>query len=526
MRIAYFFISLFVIISCVEKQKTDTVMTPKIDTTSVAKIIAIDSTYFYHKKYDSIVESFYRTTNFNTVWIGSKKRKKLIDLLGQVEQEGLFKRDFDLKEIRKKEKQFAQLSEKELIDYDLLLTQNLYNYVNKVAVGSVKPKDLYDNWDLKENEVDLIQLLLNFQQKEFFEEAVKEVRPKHIVYHRLVTALKRINKLPKDNFKKLEIKNKIVLNDTNEVVLNVKKRLVYWGDLKLVDSLTLVYDSITALAVKKFQIRHGLGVDGIVGKETVYALNITKQQRKEQIIANLERWRWYPRNFEEEYLIINIPDYSLHCIKKSDTTRTHKIIVGRPDRMTPVLSSKLTHLIYNPTWTVPPTILRKDVIPATRRDRSYLSRKKISLFDASGNRVGIDNWTPQNAYTFRYVQSPGIYNSMGQVKFMFPNRFSIYLHDTNTRGFFIQDIRALSSGCIRVQNPFELTEYLLDDSENWSLEKIEEAINTGKTKAVNFNKDIFIHVLYWTAWSEKGTLHFRDDLYHLDTELYQKLRRH
>ncbi|MDO9261085.1 MAG: L,D-transpeptidase family protein, partial [Flavobacteriaceae bacterium] len=299
---------------------------------------------------------------------------------------------------------------------------------------------------------------------------------------------------------------------------------IYWKDLKPMDSITPIYDSITELAVKKFQLRHGYAPDGIIGAGTIHALNFSKNQRISQIVANMERWRWYPRNLGKEYLIINIPDYTLHTVKNSDTTPTHKIIVGRAERKTPVLSSKISHLIFNPTWTIPPTILKKDVIPAVKRNKKYLSNKRITIYNAQNVVVSIDDWNPKQAGSYRYVQSPGSNNSLGLVKFMFPNRFSIYLHDTNSRGFFEQEIRALSSGCIRVQNPFELTEYLLDNPEKWNLKTIDETIKTGKTIKVSFDKTVFIHIFYWTCWSENGKLQFRDDLYHLDAELYQKMK--
>jgi len=404
-----------------------------------------------------------------------------------------------------------------------LLTENLSRYVQKVSKGSLDPNKLYTNWELKENNINFKTLLLNFQKKDSFDYAVNEASPNHIVYKRLKTALKILNALPKDHFKKIEVKGKIILNDSNPALIDIKKKLIFWKDLKPLDTVTSIYDETTELAVKKFQMRHGLAPDGVIGIGTTGALNFTKEQRKKQIIANMERWRWYPRKFENEYLIINIPDYVLHVVKNQDTVRTHKVIVGRTDRKTPVLSSKLTHLIFNPTWTVPPTILRKDVIPAAARNRDYFSRKNITIYDSNNKVVSVGNWNIKRARSYRYVQSPGSTNALGLVKFIFPNRFTVYLHDTNTRGFFEKDIRALSSGCIRVQNPFELTEYLLDDPEKWNLEQIMEAINTGKTRQVNLNKAIYIHVFYWTAWSENGSLQFRDDLYNLDMDLYKKL---
>jgi len=275
--------------------------------------------------------------------------------------------------------------------------------------------------------------------------------------------------------------------------------------------------------MKKFQIRHGLAADGVIGKGTVEALNFSKKKRKEQILANLERWKWFPKDMGKEYLIVNIPDYKLNLVKDKDTFRTHKVIVGRAKRATPILSSRLSNVILNPTWTVPPTILREDVIPSISKNRNYLAQTNMKVYDRNGNEVIANNWKLSNAKSYRYVQSPGSFNSLGMVKFSFPNRFSIYLHDTNHRDFFGKQKRSLSSGCVRVENPLELAEYLLGDKENWNLEKITETLQSEKTQHIKLKKEIKIHILYWTAWSENNTLIFRDDIYNLDAVLYRKL---
>jgi murein L,D-transpeptidase YcbB/YkuD len=519
--IAVFYIFIL-LISCEQKALPKIVELPKIEITAAGKIIPIDSTKIAKMK-DSSVLAFYHKTENKTFWLADSSRIKIIKLFNHVQEDGLFPKDFDLKKIQNSEENIANLSDSKLVDYDILLTENLSRYVQKVSKGSLNPNKLYNNWDLKENDLNFKALLLNFQKKDSFDFALNAATPNHIVYKRLKTALKIINALPKDHFKKIEIKHKIELNDSNEVIIEIKKKLIYWEDLKPLDTITTIYDEATQLGIKKFQMRHGLGTDGVIGVGTVQALNFSKEDRKKQIIANMERWRWYPREFEPEYLIINIPDYSLRVVKNNDTIRTHKVIIGKPVRKTPVLSSRLTHLIFNPTWTVPPTILRKDVIPAATKNRSYFSSKNITIYDSYNCVVNPSDWNISKARSYRYVQSPGVTNSLGLVKFMFPNRFTVYLHDTNTRGYFEKDIRALSSGCIRVENPFELTEYLLDDPENWNLEKIDEAINTGKTREVRFSKEVYIHIFYWTAWSENGTLQFRDDLYNLDMDLFKKL---
>ncbi|MGV8946269.1 MAG: L,D-transpeptidase family protein [Lutibacter sp.] len=522
MKLIAAFLIFFFLISCKDKKPIKIVEVPKIEITKEGKIIPIDSTKINAIK-DSSVMAFYNAIQNKTFWLTNLNRKNIVTLFNNLQNEGLFPKDFDLKKIQNSEKIFDSLTDSKLVDYDILLTENLSRYVQKVSKGNLNPKKLYSNWELKENNINFEELLLNFRKKDSFDYAVNAASPNYIVYKQLKTALKIINGLPKDNFKRIEAKAEIVLNDSNSALINIKRKLIYWKDLKPLDSLTFIYDEATELAVKKFQMRHGLGTDGVIGVGTIEALNFTKEQRKQQIIANMERWRWFPRAFEQEYLIINIPDYSLRVIKDADTIRTYRVIIGKPDRKTPVLSSKLTHLIFNPTWTVPPTILRKDVIPAASRNRNYFSNKNITIYNANNQVVSPSNWNVNNARNYRYVQSPGSYNSLGLVKIMFPNQFTVYLHDTNSRGFFDKDIRALSSGCIRVQNPFELSEYLLDDSEKWSMNQIMEVVNTGKTSQVNLKKDIYIHILYWTAWSENGILQFRDDIYNLDTDLYRKL---
>lgn len=520
--ISAFFLMLLLLISCKEKVPPSVVLIPKIEIMEAGKIIHIDSSKIDRIK-DSSVVSFYHATQNKTFWISDPSRKNVVALFKNVHEDGLFPKDFDLKKIQHSEENLANLSNSELVDYDILLTENLNRYVQKVSKGSLNPNILYGNWELNENNFNLKTLLLNFQKKDSFGFALKAASPNHIVYKRLKTALKIINTLPKYDFKNTEIKSKITLNDTNDAIIEVKKKLIYWKDLKPSDSITAIFDEATELAVKKFQMRHGLGIDGVIGGGTIAALNFTKEQRKRQIIANMERWRWYPREFEQEYIIINIPDYTMSVVKNNDTARVHRVIIGKPARKTPVLSSKLTSIIFNPTWTVPPTILRNDIVPAALKNRNYFKSKNITIYDSNNQAVSAGNWNINRARSYRYVQSPGASNSLGLVKIMFPNRFTVYLHDTNTRGFFEKDIRALSSGCIRVQNPFELTEYLLDDAEKWNLEKIDEAINTGKTSQVQIKKEVYIHILYWTAWSENETLQFRDDLYSLDVDLYKKL---
>lgn len=518
---------LFTLISC-KKQELESavilrkeILKPRIE--PEGKPTVIDSSLLISFN-DKILTSFYKSTEYRTVWQSQKKRKIILEELLKSDEEGLNPEDYKVKTLLDLEKKINTLDSLDLAKYDVLLTSSLQKYISHLTNGTLDPRKLYKNWDLKINHIDLNETVAQLLSTDSLLIKIEQLKPNHTVYQRLKKALKLINTFPKDNFKNLKMGREFSPNDSTAAITEIKKRLIYWTDLQPTDSLTPVYDKEMVLAVKKFQIRHGLAPDGIIREGTIASLNFSKEQRIQQIIANLERWKWYPKKMENEYVIINIPDYKLTLVKDNDTLRTHRVIVGRAKRKTPILSSKLTQVVFNPTWTVPPTILREDVIPAILKNRRYLSQSNIKVYDSDGRIVNPYDWQLSKAKTYRYVQSPGTFNSLGMVKIIFPNRFSVYLHDTNHRDYFDKIERSLSSGCVRVDNPLELTEYVLNDGVNWNLEKITETLQNEKTKFVKINKDLSLHLLYWTAWSENDRLIFRDDIYNLDANLYSKLR--
>lgn len=518
---------LFNIFSCEKEVEKKEVVHPPVSTSVPAiqpegKSFPVDSVLLIPFS-SKILKELYKSTGYRTIWQSKENRKTILKFLLDSGEEGLNPADYHINKLQKYEQKIAVLNSEERANYDILLTRNFQKYIAHLTTGRLNPRALYPDWDLKENKIDINQTIAEMLESDSLTYKTEQLKPNSIVYKRLKKALKIIDNLPNDTFKRIEIADKIVANDTNPSVIDIKKRLIYWNDLKPEDSLSNIYDSKTIEAVKKFQIRHGLSADGVIGKGTVLSLNFSKKQRREQILANLERWKWFPKEMGNEYIIINIPEYKLTLIKDGDSIRTHKIIVGRAKRKTPILSSKLSHAIFNPTWTVPPTILKEDVIPSIIKNRNYLAQTNIKVYDKSGAVVSANNWKLSNAKSYRYVQSPGTFNSLGMVKLTFPNRFSVYLHDTNHRDFFSKSIRSLSSGCVRVDHPLELAEYLLDDPTHWNLEKITKTLQSEKTKQIRLKKELPIHILYWTAWSEKNNLIFRDDIYNLDADLYDKL---
>ena len=212
----------------------------------------------------------------------------------------------------------------------------------------------------------------------------------------------------------------------------------------------------------------------------------------------------------------------MRLVKNNDTIETRRIAVGTIKRKTPILTSKLSDIVINPTWTVPPTILKEDLVPSARNNRDYFRRTNISIYDWSNNPISPQDWDPDNYTKYRYVQGPGDNNSLGNVKFNFPNSHMVYLHDTNHKNIFSRNNRSLSSGCVRVEDPLPLAEMLLNNS-RWSMDSIKSTISRLETTSVKMKDAVYIFQYYWTAWSENGHLIFRDDIYNLDKDLSKKL---
>lgn len=293
-----------------------------------------------------------------------------------------------------------------------------------------------------------------------------------------------------------------------------------------------IFDDELAAAVMRFQSRHGLTADGLVGRASLAALNQPIQNRINQIIVNLERWRWLPESLGERYVIVNIAGFSLDVIEAGESTMQMRVVVGRPYRRTPVFSDTIRYLVLNPSWEVPTRIATQDKLPLIRENPGYLADQGFNVLQGWGaDERSIDpatvDWSTVTASNFPYRlrQGPGPLNALGLVKFMFPNRFSVYLHDTPSRNLFAEDARAFSSGCIRLERPLDLAELLLGDNEAFPRTEIDRIIEQGREQTVSLPRPIPVHLLYWTVWvDDTGTLQFRDDIYGRDQPVLQELR--
>lgn len=527
-KITFFFFIITLLSSCKKNNEDTSVFNNDTDLIKDAVTNAIIRTIPTEKldQLEDSIQLYYNKLDNFEIWYDLKNRTDLINEIKASAKEGLDPNDYLLKTIEKLELKRSKLNDDEIIDYDILLTRTYRKLATHLYKGKVNPKTVYSNWDLKKEDPSLSDSLMLAIKNKTVSQSFENLKPQDFMYKRIKHSLALLQLYPKDSLQKIAIKEKIELNDTVTEVVKIKQRLHYWKDYFRTDSIiTPVYDEYTFNAIKEFQKRHGLKPDGVIGKGTVKALNYTKEERIEQTIANLERWKWFPHDFGNEYLIVNLPDYSLQYVIENDTVAEHTLVVGKKSRQTPILISKISNLVFNPTWTVPPTIIKEDLTPAASKSLNYFSRNNMTIYDSTGQKVLPEEWNPELSKTYRYVQAPSYQNSLGVLKFNFPNKHLVYLHDTNHRDYFTRDYKALSSGCVRVENPLDLGEKILThENKDWNRATMDTLLKRKNTKIIPIKHNISVLLLYWTNWSNGNQLIFRDDIYNHDKKLYEALR--
>jgi murein L,D-transpeptidase YcbB/YkuD len=313
--------------------------------------------------------------------------------------------------------------------------------------------------------------------------------------------------------------------EQSPAVPSVRQRLAIEGDLEasLAKDQSPMFDAPLADAVKRFEERHRLKADGVLDAETVAAMNIPVETRIRAIELNLERLRWLPDQMPARYLVVNVPDYRLEAIENGRVVMSMRVIVGAADNKTPIFADEMTHVIFSPYWNVPPGIARNETIPRVINDPGFLARNNMEVVGPSGQVVDPDSVDWSNPAGLRIRQRPGSGNALGGVKFVFPNNFDVYLHDTNAAALFNRLERALSHGCVRVEEPEALAQYVLRDVPEWTPETIRQAMDSGREKHVKLKAPIPVYILYKTAWVHEGGVRFLKDLYGYDADHAAKL---
>jgi L,D-transpeptidase YcbB len=417
-----------------------------------------------------------------------------------------------------------------LSNLDVLLSDAFFMLASHLYHGKVDPESHETQWGIRRNKPDL-ELDLNLRTmllEKLVEDGFRQFYPPHPGYEAMVQEAQKIKDCLSEDFQvKVDAKVMPVKpGDSSQYISAVKEKLAFLN-LYEPDSLTNthIFDGKTAEAVKKLQKQFGLNTDGAIGPNTLKALNMPMEQRIRKLFVNMERLRWMPDSLETCYILVNIADFTLHMFHETDTLLSMRSIVGKNYRKTPVFNSLITYIVFSPSWTIPPGIMRNDLIPAVIRNPNYLTEKNMKAFDLQGNQVdpATINWKSQG---MRYIvrQDPGPQNALGKVKFMFPNKHNVYLHDTPSRELFARDERTFSSGCIRIEKAFELTELLLSDMPVWSSDRIKQAMNSGREMTVVLKSPVGVYLYYLTAWgSYPGEIHYRSDIYERDDVIRKAL---
>ncbi len=357
------------------------------------------------------------------------------------------------------------------------------------------------------------------------EALVDETALRHPAYLRLQEALARYRTIKaKGGWPQVPEGTVLRPGKENDAVRVLRRRLAVTGDYQGAQGEGPIYDEAFSDVVKSFQTRHGLAADGVVGPRTFRALNRPVEERIDQLRASLERARWLFRDIEDDFVLVNIGGPETYLVQNGRLVWKARSIVGRSYRQTPVFRDDIRYMEFNPTWTVPFSIFRNDKLPLIRRDRRYLSRGNYTVLNSNGRPINPAsvNWSGTPRVTLR--QEPGPWNAMGLVKFMFPNAHSVYLHDTDNRNLFDRNERNLSSGCVRIENPFEFADHLMKNDPDWSAERREAILASGRTTRVNLPSPMPVLLTYFTAWlDEAGNVQFREDLYERDDKVISAL---
>lgn len=476
-----------------------------------------------------VLPSLYERNGFTPVWTRRDALQELLAVVVDAETHGLDPDDYHRPEL---ERLLARdsLGAQEQVDLDLLATDALVRLVYHLVFGKVDPQRIEPKWNVareidREQAVDAIRGAIESPSLLL---ATERFAPRHRAYARLRGALIRYHMLAtRGGFERVSEGPKLEPGSEGPRVEALRRRLAAEGDLAWEEAEGAAFDASLDAAVRHAQFRYGLEPDGVVGRATLAALNVPAWERVDQIRVNLERARWVLHAVQGRLVLVDVPGFHLHFFENGEDWST-RVVVGRPYRKTPIFRSTIRYLVLNPTWTVPATIFAQDLLPQIQKDPGYLASRQLRVIDAQGREVdprGIE-WSTVTKRSFGYLlrQDPGPQNALGRIKFVFPNPYSVYMHDTPARELFARAERAASSGCIRVEDPLTLAVSLLADPQAWSREALEAAIATGVTRTVTLREPVAVILMYWTVEvDEDGTVHFRRDLYRRDGALLRAL---
>ncbi len=524
-----------------------------------------------HLSNKRFLRNFYYKNKYQPLWIDNKglKQKKYQELFLYITSDlTLNNHGYLLKktEILKKELD-NNLTKEETFRMELQLTSLYYDFLKHTIYGEIQWKNfsgklrnlkryrINAKWLKTRPKFNLQTLLANPS----ISHTIEEVQPKNFGYKKLLEGLKKLYTIKKNGgWKKLPYFKIIKLESSGEIVVKLRERLKASGDYTSCEnnnSNTLITktsndnnesfqepyidpDAIFGVcldkAVKHFQQRHGLAIDGIVGGGTQRALNASVDEKIEKVLLNIDRIKWLPRNKDKRYLIVNLPEFMLHYIENGKVKRQIRVIIGNKKHPTPIFSQEISYVVLNPYWKIPEGIVRREIIPAMIKNRNYLRKQGVVAHRTWSERSKIINisnlyweqylWAGVK-FPYRLMQPPGPKNALGKIKFKFPNQFAVYLHDTPSRHLFKKDIRAFSHGCVRIAEPHSLLEVIASFNKNIKMDKANKILKGKRKVQYNIKNKLPIYLVYLTAgMNEDNQLEFRNDIYRYDEFMKRSIK--
>jgi murein L,D-transpeptidase YcbB/YkuD len=479
----------------------------------------------------ALIDALYSRRDYRPAWTDAGMVQQLFDQVLRSVEHGLNPDDFHAKQLGLRLTPGARTNEPAFqTDTEILCTDALARLAITLQYGKLDPGDLDPAWNFSRQiaRQDPLAYFNKVLDTKTVALTLATLGPQNHHYRWFQKGLREYRTIMAAGGWPSVSEGPVLTTDSSGArVVELRRRLRITRDLTTLDPANPEeFDAGLEAAVKHFQNRHGIDADGKAGPRTIEELNVPVETRINQLRASLERMRWVFRDLPDKYLIVDIAGFHAYLMEDGEEVWGTRVQVCKPYHATPVFKDTMRYLDINPTWTIPPGILRKETLPAIRRDPSYLSRNNMSVVTTSGQIVDpatIDWPATTKGFPYMIRQEPGPHNALGRIKFMFPNKYMVYLHDTPSKGLFARSERAFSHGCIRTQNPFDLAELLLAD-QGWDRARIDKAVASKKNTRVNLENPIPVLLLYWTAEvDEDGAAYFRKDVYNRDKPIIEGL---
>ncbi|MEJ2375426.1 MAG: L,D-transpeptidase family protein [Pseudolabrys sp.] len=481
------------------------------------------------KQRRKVLDAYYHTFNGPLLWLGSKRASALVARLLNADKEGLDPKDYPGKALAEVNEESPTLDKRKLAIAELYFSAAFLQYTSDLRVGRFLPNRVDPDFFLKRRTIDQLAALKGVAKTTSLDAFFAAWQPRHPLYRALRRALAHYRALAaKGGWASVPLGPSLHPGSPDPRVPAIRARLAVTDGAGAATGDPTVYDAGLVKAVKRFQQRHGLAVDGVVGNATAVAMNVPVADRINSLIATMERVRWIPEDLGKKFIIVNIAAFELRRFENGVEKERMRVVVGKPYHRTPVFSDRIRYVEFNPYWNVPPSIAVKEELPKLRSNPGAVASKGFEV--VQGDRVfsllTIDwNQYGPGHFPFQLRQKPGANNALGRVKLIFPNPHNVYLHDSPARSLFGRAKRAFSHGCIRLARPLELAREVLTASgvAGWTPARVDSVIASAKTRIVNLREPMPVHITYLTAWVDNGVVNFRNDVYGHDRKLLAAL---